>query len=100
MKALTDMLEQHYAYVDETTTTPSFGCRYLNTQIKCFGFKGEYLTINSCPDLHATVGCEHIIGSPDDSFTDKYILSVNNRHIGVCHTMQCVLNEVRKQLCL
>ena len=100
MKSLTDMLEQHYVCVDENTIYPVIGSRYYKAVLKCYGIKGQFVSVACKPDIYATVEYEHIVGSPDDNFTDKYILSVNDRFVGVCNTEQCVLSEVRKQLCL
>ena len=99
MKQLIDFLKTKYSYIDDTTVKATMGSRQSNTSILCYGMAGRYLNMNTGVVV-ASLYIQHIVGSEDDLFENKYIVHVNDKYVGVCETIECVTGVAKKWLCL
>lgn len=99
MKQLIDFLKTKYSYIDDTTVKATMGSRQSNTSILCYGTAGKYLNMNT-GIVVASMYIQHIAGSDDDQFDNKWIVHVNDVYIGVADTEETLIALARKHLCL
>ena len=99
MKQLIDFLKTKYSHIDDTTIKATLGSRQSNISILCYGMAGRYLNMNTGVVV-ASLYIQHIVGSVDDSFKNKYIVHVNDKYVGMCESIDCVIAIARQHLCL